>query len=80
MPVTTEKRSGVHSPTLESIRMVEDFIREDSGEFKKTALCKELPKQMMYQTFMQIIEYLHESGKIAGAYLLDIQPGSRKLL
>ena len=34
MPVTTEKRSGVHSPTLESIRMVEDFIREDSGEFK----------------------------------------------
>ena len=65
MPVTAEKRSGVHSPTLESIRMVEDFIRENSGEFKKTALCKELPKQMMYQTFMQIIEYLHESKKIA---------------
>jgi hypothetical protein len=65
MPATAGKKAGVHSPTLKSIRMVEDFIRENSGEFKKTALCKELHKQMMYQTFMQIIDYLHESGKIA---------------
>ncbi|MBP2132600.1 hypothetical protein J2128_000521 [Methanomicrobium sp. W14] len=65
MPAEVEKRTGCHSPTLDSIRMVEDFIRENSGEFKKTALCKELPKQMMYQTFMQIIDYLQESDKIA---------------
>ncbi|MBP2132439.1 hypothetical protein J2128_000360 [Methanomicrobium sp. W14] len=65
MPAEAEKRTGYHSPTLDSIKMVENFIRENSGEFKKTALCKELPKQMMYQTFMQIIDYLHESDKIA---------------
>lgn len=65
MPETVEKKSGIHSPTLDSIKMVEKFIRENSGEFKKTALWKELPKKMMYQTFMQIIGYLQESNKIA---------------
>ena len=65
MSEAAESKSGVHSPTLDSIKMVEEFIREKSGEFKKTALCKNLPKQMMYQTFMQIIDYLLESGKIA---------------
>ena len=65
MPAVVEKRSGMHSPTLDSIKMVEKFIRENSGEYKKTALCKELPKKMMYQTFMQIIDYLLESNKIA---------------
>ncbi|MBN2734722.1 MAG: hypothetical protein JXQ82_07700 [Methanomicrobiaceae archaeon] len=52
-------------PTPDSIRMVEVFIKENSGELKKSALCKALPKQMMYQTFMQIIDYLQESNKIA---------------
>ncbi|WP_048152471.1 hypothetical protein [Methanolacinia paynteri] len=65
MPSAAEKGSGTHSPTLDSIRMVEAFIRENSGEYKKTSLWKNLPKQMMYQTFMQIIEYLLESNKIA---------------
>lgn len=65
MPLVVEKKSGVHSPTLDSVKMVEEFIKENSGEYKKTALCKELPKQMMYQTFMQIVDYLQESNKIA---------------
>ena len=65
MPSASGKTSGAHSPTLDSIRMVEDFIRDNSGEYKKTALWKNLPKQMMYQTFMQIIDYLSDSGKIA---------------
>lgn len=65
MPAVVEKRSGMHSPTLDSVKMVEEFIKENSGEYKRTALCKELPKQMMYQTFMQIVDYLQESNKIA---------------
>jgi len=56
--------SSLRSPNLETIRMVEDFIREHSGEYKRKALCKALPRGVMYQTFRQIIEYLQESAKV----------------
>jgi len=45
--------------------MVESFIREHSGEYKKRALWENLPKKMMYQTYSVIIAYLLDSGKIA---------------
>jgi hypothetical protein len=45
--------------------MVEEFIREHSGEYKKRALWENLPRKMMYQTYSTIIAYLQESGKIA---------------
>ncbi|MDD5144217.1 hypothetical protein [Methanoregula sp.] len=54
-----------HSPQLDTIIMVETFIREHSGEYKKRALWENLPKKMMYQTFSTIIAYLQDSGKIA---------------
>jgi hypothetical protein len=60
-----EKRKIIHQPKLDTIRMVEKFIEEHSGEFKKRALWEHLPKKMMYQTFCVIIDYLVESGKIA---------------
>lgn len=56
---------GSHSPQLKTILMVEEFIQEHSGEYKRRALWENLPKKMMYQTFKTIIEYLLESGKIA---------------
>jgi hypothetical protein len=56
---------AVHSPQLDTILMVESFIREHSGEYKKRALWENLPKKMMYQTFSTIIRYLQDSGKIA---------------
>lgn len=55
----------IYQPTLETIRMVERFIEENSGEYKKKALWQHLPKKMMYQTFKNTIEYLLESNKIA---------------
>jgi len=54
-----------HSPQLDTILMVESFIREHSGEYKKRALWENLPKKMMYQTYSTIIGYLQDSGKIA---------------
>jgi hypothetical protein len=45
--------------------MIEDFIKEHSGEYKKRALWEHLPKKMMYQTFSNAFDYLLESGKIA---------------
>jgi|GEM_PF-558087 len=53
------------SPRLETILMVEEFIKENSGEYKKRSMWEALPKKMMYQTFSTIISYLEYSGKIA---------------
>jgi len=54
----------LHSPTLESVIMVEKTIQIHSGELGKYQLWKKLPKKMMYQTFQTILSYLKESGKI----------------
>ena len=53
-----------HSPTLESVLMVEETIRKHSQECGKYQLWKKLPKKMMYQTFQVILDYLVQSGKI----------------
>ena len=52
-------------PRLDTVLMVEKFIKEHSGEFKKRKLWESLPKKMMYQTFCTAVDYLLESGKIA---------------
>lgn len=54
----------LHSPTLESVKMVEKAIKESSGEYGKYQLWQKLPRKMMYQTFQVIIDYLEESNKI----------------
>ena len=55
----------IHYPRLDTVLMVEEFIKEHSGEFKKRSLWENLPKKMMYQTFCMIFDYLLDSGKIA---------------
>lgn len=55
---------NLHSPTLESVIMVEKTIKKHSQECGKYQLWKKLPKKMMYQTFQQILKYLEESNKI----------------
>ena len=52
-------------PRLDTILMVEEFIKEHNGEFKKRKLWESLPKKMMYQTFCTILSYLHYSKKIS---------------
>ena len=54
----------LHSPTLESVLMVERTIRKYSQQCGKYQLWQKLPKKMMYQTFQVILSYLEESGKI----------------
>ncbi len=58
------QRSILHSPTLESVLMVEAAIQKHSQECGKYQLWKKLPKKMMYQTFQIILDYLESSGKI----------------
>lgn len=54
----------LHSPTLDSVLMVEKSIQQHSQEYGKYQLWKKLPRKMMYQTFQVILDYLEQSGKI----------------
>jgi len=62
--MNVEKATMMHSPTLESVIMVEKTIQKHSQECGKYQLWKKLPKKMMYQTFQTVLSYLEESGKI----------------
>ncbi|MBU1246294.1 MAG: hypothetical protein KKH88_03090 [Nanoarchaeota archaeon] len=64
--MATQARQGIlHYPQLDTVLMVEEFIKKYDGEFKKRALWEHLPKKMMYQTFCLIIDYLLYSRKIS---------------
>src|SRR3989344_5140882 len=52
------------SPTLQTVLMVERFIEDNSGKYKKTELFKKLPKKVMWQTYQVIMEHLEEIKKI----------------
>jgi len=66
MPQTIEikKREKLaHSPTLNTILMVEEILK--NGDLMTVAeLKKKLPKKVMHQTLLQILDYLQLSGKI----------------
>ncbi len=59
-----ESNEVARSPTLQTVLMVEKFIKENSGEYKKTELFNNLPKKVMWQTFQVIMEYLESTLKI----------------
>ena len=54
----------LHSPTLESVLMVERTIQKYSQQCGKYQLWKKLPRKMMYPTFQVILDYLEQSGKV----------------
>ncbi len=59
-----QKERLEHSPTLNTIFMVEDVLK-DAGEVITLAdLKRRLPRKVMHQTLIQIIDYLQLSGKI----------------
>lgn len=60
-----DRKGILHYPQLDTVLMVEEFIKEHSGEYKKRSLWEALPKKMMYQTFCVIFDYLLYSNKIA---------------
>jgi len=60
-----EKNPFARSPTLGTVLMVEKFIEENSGEFNHTELWKNLPKKVMWQTYLFILDYLQSINKIA---------------
>lgn len=60
------KKSAIydHQPTLPTIKMVEEMIRKSQYFSSKNQIFRKLPKQVMYQTLIKILDYLVESNKI----------------
>lgn len=61
----TSAGQGVRYPNLNTVLMVEDFLRENREvpvEFGELRL--KLPRQVMVSTLKVILEYLWRSGKI----------------
>ena len=54
----------LHEPQLDTILMVENAIREAKTYPTRRELLKSLPRQIQYQTFNRILEYLESSNKI----------------
>lgn len=59
----TVERVG-HSPTLNTVLMVEQLLKEAGEVISLAELKKRLPRQVMHQTLIQILDYLQISGKI----------------
>jgi hypothetical protein len=59
-----QKMNILHYPQLDSILMVEDAIQKSEDYPTRMELWKNLPKQMQYQTFKLILDYLERSNKI----------------
>lgn len=55
----------VRSPTLDTVLMVENIIEKYSGDYNRTELWKNLPRKVMWQTFLVILDYLENINKIA---------------
>ncbi len=60
-----EKNPFARSPTLQTVLMIERFIDENSGEFNIRELWKSLPKKVMWQTYLVVLNYLQSINKIA---------------
>ncbi len=63
--MTKKGSANLHSPTLNTILMVEAVLEDDEGAYLSIPeLKKRLPKQVNHNTLMQILAYLEESNKI----------------
>jgi len=71
----------LHEPQLDTILMVENAIKEAGSYPTRKELLKSLPKQIQYQTFLRILEYLEGSNKIVfdGRRIVWVFPDNPKL-
>jgi len=54
----------LHYPRLDTVIMVEEAIRKAREYPTKAELLRRLPKKVMYQTLLLILDYLESSNKI----------------
>jgi len=54
----------IHSPTLNTVLMVEDTLRKQDGPISLEGLKRVLPKKVMDQSLRIILAYLESKGSI----------------
>ena len=52
------------SPTLDTVMMIEKTIEKHNSEFNRTELWKILPRKVMWQTYLVVLDYLESINKI----------------
>lgn len=63
--VQKKENNILRYPNLNTVLMVEDFLKEHQDlPMKISEIKQKLPKQIMHQTLKVILEYLWKSGKI----------------
>jgi len=53
-----------HSPTLTTVIMVENVLKDAGGVITLAELKRRLPRKVMHQTLLKVLDYLQLSGKI----------------
>ncbi|MBI1972629.1 hypothetical protein HYS50_01340 [Candidatus Woesearchaeota archaeon] len=64
MPQLLVRPKLLHSPTLETVQMVEDTLREAKEVLSIAELKRRLPRKVNHNTLKVILAYLQNSGKI----------------
>ncbi|MBI4146955.1 hypothetical protein HY489_06500 [Candidatus Woesearchaeota archaeon] len=59
-----EKPESEHSPTLNTVLMVEETLKKTGELVTLAELKRRLPRQVMHATLLTILDYLQLSGKI----------------
>lgn len=54
----------LHSPTLDTVLMVENALQQAGEVIRVSELKRMLPRKVMHQTLLRILDYLQASGKI----------------
>ncbi len=54
----------MHSPTLDTVLMVEHVLQDAKEVVRIAELKRRLPRKVMHQTLLTILDYLQASGKI----------------
>jgi len=53
-----------HSPTLNTVMMIEETLRKAKEVLTIAELKRKLPRKVMHQTLTRVLDYLQFSGKI----------------
>jgi hypothetical protein len=58
------KNEVLHYPSLKTVLMVEETLKEAKELMNREELKKKLPTKIMHQTLNIVIKYLEDSGKV----------------
>lgn len=59
-----KKNPALHTPTLNTVLMTEEVLKNTGQLLTVAQLKKKLPRKVMHNTLLQVLDYLQVSGKI----------------